>query len=214
MTAPILSYPTPDGRYILDTDASNFACGAVLSQLQKDENGEEHERVIAYYSKTLNGAEQRYCARRRELLAIHKAIKHFDVYLRGPEFTVRTDHASLQYLKTLKDIPDQIYRWLLFLEQYDYKIEVRAGKLHTNADTLSRVPCSGKICICEKVEQFEKRAKTKVGAVYTYNFPDEVIGAVRFLPKWNAEQIAAYQKTDPDLKLLYNLKLAGKERPK
>ena len=74
VTAPILSYPTPDGRYILDTDASNFACGAVLSQLQKDENGEEHERVIAYYSKTLNGAEQRYCARRRELLAIHKAI--------------------------------------------------------------------------------------------------------------------------------------------
>ena len=108
VTAPILSYPTPDGRYILDTDASNFACGAVLSQLQKDENGEEHERVIAYYSKTLNGAEQRYCARRRELLAIHKAIKHFDVYLRGPQFTVRTDHASLQYLKTLKDIPDQI----------------------------------------------------------------------------------------------------------
>ena len=86
-SAPVLAYPSNKGRYILDTDASNFAVGAVLSQVQVDDEGHEEERVIAYYSKTLNQSEQRYCARRRELLAIVKAVKHFDVYVRGPEFT-------------------------------------------------------------------------------------------------------------------------------
>ena len=108
------------------------------------------ERVIAYHSKLLNQAEQRYCARRRELVAIIKAVKQFDVYLRGPKFIVRTDHASLQYIKTLTTMPDQMYRWILTLEQYDYVIKVRPGKDHVNADTLSRVPCSGKIASAKR----------------------------------------------------------------
>ena len=116
-TAPILAYPDTKGRYILDTDASNFAVGAVLSQVQVNDEGQEEERVIAYFSKTLNQSEQRYCARRRELLAIIKAVKHFDVYLRGPEFTIRTDHASLQYISSISNIADQMFRWILHLEQ-------------------------------------------------------------------------------------------------
>ena len=75
ITAPILAYPEPEGTYILDTDASNFAYGAVLSQLQPAADGQLLERVIAYHSKVLNSAEQRYCARRRELLAIARAVK-------------------------------------------------------------------------------------------------------------------------------------------
>ena len=212
VSAPILAYPRPEGRYILDTDASNFAYGAVLSQIQRNEKGEDEEKVIAYYSKTFNGAEQRYCARRRELLAIVRACKHFDVYVRGPEITIRTDHASLQYLKTLQNMTDQMYRWVLFLEQYSYTIEIRAGKLHTNADTLSRFPCNGLICICDKVEQFEKRAKTSVGSVH--HLPETGVYAIKFMPQWSSEQIATYQKADPDLKLLYKAKLAGEERPK
>jgi len=50
-SSPILSYPTSEGIYILDMDASDFGMGAVLSQLQ---DGEEH--VIAYANKTLNDA--------------------------------------------------------------------------------------------------------------------------------------------------------------
>ena len=218
VTAPILAYPSSKGRYILDTDASNFAYGAVLSQLQEDEHGVEQERVIAYYSKTLNAAEQRYCARRRELLAIQRSVKHFDVYLRGPEFTIRTDHASLQYIKTLTDVTDQMFRWIMLLEQYSYRIEVRAGKDHANADTLSRIPCSGKICICEKVEEYEKRAKTKVGSVITYTdthtLPEVSVCAIKFMPHWTAEQIAKYQAEDHDMKILYQAKRKGEDRPK
>jgi hypothetical protein len=54
--ATILAYPQPGERFIVDTDASNFRIGGVLSQVQDGQ-----ERVIAYYSKTLNKAERNYC---------------------------------------------------------------------------------------------------------------------------------------------------------
>ena len=74
--APILAYPTPDGQFILDTDASQFGIGAVLSQVQDNE-----ERVIAYYSRTLSKPERRYCVTRKELLAVVQAVKHFHHYI-------------------------------------------------------------------------------------------------------------------------------------
>ena len=80
MTAPVLEYPDPSQIYILDTDASGFGVGAVLSQEQGV------ERVIAYYSKTFSPLERNYCVTRRELLATVKAVKHFRPYLYGWKF--------------------------------------------------------------------------------------------------------------------------------
>ena len=80
-TAPVLAYPRDDCKYILDTDASNYALGAVLSQMQPKEDGTLEERPIAYYSKQFNEAERHYCARRRELLAIVRSVKHFEPYV-------------------------------------------------------------------------------------------------------------------------------------
>jgi hypothetical protein len=73
-TAPILAYPHPGERFIVDTDASNVRIGGVLSQEQDGQ-----ERVIAYYSKTLNKAERNYCVTRHELLAIVRTMEHFHV---------------------------------------------------------------------------------------------------------------------------------------
>lgn len=70
VSAPILSYPQKEGKFILDTDASLYGIGAVLSQIQI-ENGEEIEKVIAYASKTLSKSEQNYCTTYRELLAVN-----------------------------------------------------------------------------------------------------------------------------------------------
>ena len=147
---------------ILDTDASAFAIGGVLSQMQpveKDDGTfEGAERVIAYASRTLEGREQRYCTRRRELLAIVTFVKHFRAYLYGRECLIRTDHASLKYIKTLRDPDDQFARWIERLEETKYTIEVRAGKNHANADALSRLPsstCAGKRCICQGVQELE-----------------------------------------------------------
>ncbi|KAL7865828.1 hypothetical protein SRHO_G00110750 [Serrasalmus rhombeus] len=81
--------------------------GAVLSQV-----GQEGEKVVAYFSRTFNKAEQHYCVTRRELLAVVRAISHFKYYLCGLPFTVRTDHAALQWLMSFKEPEGQIARWL------------------------------------------------------------------------------------------------------
>ncbi len=69
----MLGYPLPEGSLILDTDASN---DAVLSQVQGGE-------VLAYYSQSHNRPERQYCATRKELLAVVKAVRHIHVYLYG-----------------------------------------------------------------------------------------------------------------------------------
>lgn len=77
-TAPILSYPTRDGQFILDTDASNVCIGAVMSQIQEGE-----EKVIAYGSAHLQSTQQRYCVTRRVLLAAVKFTRQYRHYLLG-----------------------------------------------------------------------------------------------------------------------------------
>ena len=62
--APILAFPTETGLYVLDTDASNFGLGGVLSQIQIDQ-----ERVVAYCSRALRPSQRRYCTTKREMLA-------------------------------------------------------------------------------------------------------------------------------------------------
>ena len=96
MTAsPVLTYPKWEGMFILDTDASRYVSGAVLSQMLKNQDGTEVERPIAYFSRNFSAAERKYCARRRKMLAIILSVKHFNVYLRGQFFLFRTDHVSL-----------------------------------------------------------------------------------------------------------------------
>ena len=135
-SSPILAYPDKVGKMILDTDASAFGIGAVLSQIQDGE-----EKVIAYASRTLSKTERQYCVTRRELLAVVVFTKHFKHYLMGRRFRVRTDHSSLQWLMNFKEPEGQLARWLESLSHYNFDIEHRAGKSHQNADSLSRIPC-------------------------------------------------------------------------
>ncbi|KAL7868740.1 hypothetical protein SRHO_G00101240 [Serrasalmus rhombeus] len=135
--SPILTPPDPNLPFVLDTDASNVGMGAVLSQL-----GQEGEKVVAYFSRTFNKAERRYCVTRRELLAVVRAISHFKYYLCGLPFTVRTDHAALQWLMSFKEPEGQIARWLEELAPYVFQVEYRAGTHHANADAMSRHPCA------------------------------------------------------------------------
>ena len=87
--APILAFPTETGQYILDTDASNFGLGGVLSQIQDDV-----ERVVAYCSRALRPSQRRYFTTKREMLAAVAMRIQFRSYLRGAKFTLRTDHTS------------------------------------------------------------------------------------------------------------------------
>ena len=216
ITAPVLGYPQEEGMYMCDTDASAYAISGILSQMQKDEDGVEQERPIAYGSRKLSDTEKKYCARRRELLAIVTYVKHYDTYLRGPRFIIRTDHASLKYVKTIKDLPDQFARWVMFLEKYNYEIVIRKGSLHVNADVLSRYICEGKKCICDGVASLEGS-----GDVTDVNDPScedkaeatETFNAFSTRALWSDEEMGMAQGKDPDIALIYKSKQAGLPRP-
>ena len=134
---PVLSYPDYSRRFVLDTDASDIGIGAVLSQ----EDATGSEVVIAYASRTLSRPEQRYCVTRKELLAAVEFIHHFPQYLLGREFTLRTYHSSLVWLRNFKEPEGQLARWLEKLQKYSFSVVHRQGTKHGNADALSRVPC-------------------------------------------------------------------------
>ena len=130
-TPPILKYPIPGCDYILDTDASDKAVGAVLSQVQ-----EGQEVVIAFYSKAMTRHEQAYCATRKELLAVISSIKNFHHYLYGQDILLRTDNSAVSWMKNLKNPTGQVARWLQELETYNLTVTHRPGR-----STLMRTHC-------------------------------------------------------------------------
>ena len=132
---PILSYPCFQLPFVLSTDASDRAIGAVLSQVKE---GEEHP--IAYWSRQLQKAEKNYSTIEREALAVVSAIKHFYPYLYGRKFILHTDHNPLTSLKGLKDVGGRLSRWQLYLQQFDMELQYKPGKSNSNADTMSRLP--------------------------------------------------------------------------
>ena len=136
-SAPILALPEWSKPFILDTDASDVGIGAVLSQIHQD--GSEH--VICYASRILTKPERNYCVTRKELLAVVTFLKHFRQYLIGRQFTIRTDHGALTWLRNFKAPEGQMARWLEKLQDYQFTITHRPGRKHNNADALSRLPC-------------------------------------------------------------------------
>ena len=135
MSGPILALPQNEGTYIFDTDASDCRLGAVLSQRQN-----KGEKVLAYASRTLNRAEQKYETTRKELLAIVYGLHQHKQYLLGRHFVIRTDHAALTWLRKMAEPMPQLAWWLAFSEQFDYEVVHQPGVRHGNADGLSWRP--------------------------------------------------------------------------
>jgi len=151
---------------------------AVLSQVQEGE-----ERVIAYFSRVLSKTEKNYCVTRRELLAIVDSVKFFHHYLYRRKFLIRTDHVSLKWLLSFKDLEGQLARWLERLQQYDFEVLFRKGRVHGNADGLSRRQCEMDGCsYCTKVEEKQANYQGKCIARVTME--------VMNLKDWRKEQLA------------------------
>lgn len=131
---PILQYPDFTREFILTTDASNVAIGAVLSQ-----GTIGSDKPIAYASRTLNSSELNYSTIEKELLAIVWATKYFRPYLFGRKFKIITDHKPLQWVMSLKEPNSRLTRWRLKLSEYDFSVIYKQGKCNTNADALSRI---------------------------------------------------------------------------
>lgn len=132
---PILQYPDFNQPFILTCDASNVGIGSVLSQMINDK-----DLPIAYYSRTLNSAEQNYSTTEKELLAIVNSVEHFRPYLFGQQFTIYTDHRPLQWLFNCQNPSSKLVRWRLRLSEYQYTIKYKPGRVNSNADGLSRLP--------------------------------------------------------------------------
>ena len=132
---PVLLSPDMSKEFIIQSDASDRAIGAVLTQL--DDNGNEHP--VAYLSKELDSAQEKYSIMEKECLAIIHAIKQWHVYLYGNKFQVQTDHKSLQWLERMKHTNNRLTRWSLALQPYHMTTSYRKGSANANADALSRI---------------------------------------------------------------------------
>lgn len=128
---PILQYPDYAMSFILTTDASNYALGAVLSQGQVGK-----DKPVAYASRTLYSSEINYSASEKEMLAVVWAVKYFRQYLFGTKFTIYTDHQPLIYVKNCKNNPKL---GACNYQNLTMKLFIKKGKLYTNANALSRM---------------------------------------------------------------------------
>jgi len=154
---PVLTQPDLSKEFILITDASGYAIGSVLAQMV---DGKEHP--VAYYSRTLKGAERQYGITEKECLSVVASIKHFRVYLHGAKFKVITDHSALSWLINIKDPTGRLARWAIYLQPYQYEIIYRKGSHHSNADALSRPV----LTITVVDEEDESELSTKALDVY------------------------------------------------
>jgi hypothetical protein len=138
--APMLRHFESIRKIMVETDASKFALGGVLSQLFGS-GTESRWHPIAFYSKKLSAVEQRYEVHDGELMAIVFAFKQWRQYLRGASDTivVRTDHNNLKYFMTKRVLTGRQARWAESLAEFDFVIEYRSGKTNP-ADGPSRRP--------------------------------------------------------------------------
>lgn len=134
VSAPLLSCPDFERLFILQTDASDYGLGAVLSQMDDGDN----ERVICYLSRSLSKSERKYSTTEKECLAVLFAIERLRPYLEAVKFRVITDHFALKWINNIKDPVGRIARWAVRLQQFDFEVVHRKGSDHAVPDALSR----------------------------------------------------------------------------
>jgi len=178
----------------LDTDASDVAVGAVLSQMV-----DGVEKQIAYFSRVLNGTQRNYCPTRRELLAVITSLQHFRHYLLGNKVILRTDHHSLKWLQTFKRPKGVLARWIETLAEFDFEIEHRAGRLHSNADAISRQNCKqcwGKVASDNWIDECE-RADQLVEPLFLHT--------IQLRSEFSDDAIAELQAEDSEIGKAYEV---------
>src|SRR5271156_3241627 len=136
--SPVLQMPDMTKPFIVESDASKYASGAVLRQ--QDSNGDWHP--CAYISKSFNETERNYEIYDRELLAIIRALTDWRHYLVGSPHvvTVLSDHRNLTYFRTTQKLNRRQARWSLFLADYNIQLVHMPGTQMVQSDALSRRP--------------------------------------------------------------------------
>ncbi|WVZ84301.1 hypothetical protein U9M48_031349 [Paspalum notatum var. saurae] len=128
-TAPVLTLPDQQKRFIVYCDASRDGLGCVLMQEGKE---------IAYASRQLRKHEVNYPTHDLEFAAVIHALKIWRHYLFGQHCEIYTNHNSLKYIFTQNELNMRQRRWLELIKDYDMKIHYHLGKANVVADALSR----------------------------------------------------------------------------
>lgn len=134
ISLPILQYPDFEKTFTITCDASDVAIGSVLSQ-----SVNSSDLPIAYASRVLNNAERNYSSIEKELLAVVWSVERFRPYVFGRHFWIITDHKPLVWLCSMKNPTSRLTRWRIRLDEFDFTIQHKSGKLNVNADALSRI---------------------------------------------------------------------------
>nr|GFA11689.1 reverse transcriptase domain-containing protein [Tanacetum cinerariifolium] len=108
--------------------------GAVLGQRH-----EKHFRPIHYASKTMTDAKSNYTTTEKEMLAVVYAFEKFRSYLIMNKSIVHTDHSALKYLFAKKDAKARLFRWVLLLQEFNFKVPDTKGAENLTVDHLSQL---------------------------------------------------------------------------
>ncbi|XP_077559082.1 uncharacterized protein LOC144174320 [Haemaphysalis longicornis] len=135
MCRPLLRTPDYSKEFIVQCDASDRGMGVVLSQVGDDR--EEHP--ILYVSRKLTCREETYSASEKECACLVWASQKLSCYLYGAKFIFETDHCPLTWLRQMSPKNGRLLRWSLALQEYNFSVRYKKGKLHANADGLSRL---------------------------------------------------------------------------
>ncbi|KAE8985399.1 hypothetical protein PR002_g22650 [Phytophthora rubi] len=136
-SAPILALPNEERPFSVVCDASDFAIGCALLQV----DAEGRERLVSFQSRQLKAAEKNYPVHDKELLAMKYALVKFRVHLLGQKpFVIYTDHTSLRTATSSPHLSQRMARWLSFFAEYNFTVEYKPGKQNVLADALSRRP--------------------------------------------------------------------------
>ena len=127
--APVLTQPTYGKEYVIFSDASLNGLGCVLMQEGK---------VVAYSTRQLKLHEKNYPTHDLELAAIVFALKIWRHYLYGEKCFIYTDHKSLNFLPSQRELNLRQHRWMELIKDYDCVIDYHPGKANVVADALSR----------------------------------------------------------------------------
>jgi hypothetical protein len=131
-STPVLSLPDLQQPFEIETDASDYVVGTVLTQ---------HGHPMAYHSETLSDIIHKYPTYDKEMYSIVQACHQWRHYILGKETIIHTDHKPLQFMQTQGKLQnDHHQKWSTYLQQFHLNIKYKTGSTNHMSDCLSRPP--------------------------------------------------------------------------
>ncbi len=150
--------------FILQDDQNALGIGAIIGQLDE----ESKEYVIAYASPSNNKAESNYPSYEGDCLVVVWVVIHFRPYLYGTKFTLYIDHQPIKWLMTNDKLISKLARWVLILQEYEFKVIHRPGITHQNVDTMLWKPLTTFEDFSKVRQDFDQIPKIHVSYASSY----------------------------------------------